>query len=168
MTYAPIGSSKDCRELIDICLKAHRYELLSMLLEGERGRLKLCIVEPNFIVDPNLLRLSGCVVIGIGDYSKQKTGPTYWAQAPQLASWSDATLLQCTRGYAKYYEWITKNAVQGKRTLIIETDLWHLAAWTDLLESHKRKQSELLIAVPTNSSAARIPNRTALHRGEVR
>jgi hypothetical protein len=64
--------------------------------------------------------------------------------------------------------WLTKQALQGKQTLLIETDLWHLAAWTDLLKSHKRKESQILVALPTNGSAARIPDRIPAHAGKAR
>jgi hypothetical protein len=168
MRYAPIGSRNDCRKIIDICTSARRYEILSIIREGAAGRPKFCLVEANFIVHPNLLRVPDGVVITLADHGRRGTGPTGWTQAPQLASWNDATLLQCTRGYAEHYEWIAKRAVQRKRTLIIGTDLWYLSAWTDLLESHKKKQSELLTALPTNGSAARMPDRLVADKAGTR
>jgi hypothetical protein len=157
MRYAAECSKQDFRALLNLSIPMQSYEMNSIFRAGLDGKLTFTVLDRGMLVASATLLASGRSLVGLGDYGPLGSGPSGWPQAPELIRWSQATLLQCTRGFRSHYNWLTAQTLEGKRTLLIETDLWHLSAWNQMLKDYECKSSLVRVAVPMDRAAERVP-----------
>ena len=168
MNYAVQCSRSDYRSLLKLSIRMRVYAMNSIYLAGLHRRLTFTPVFPGMLVAPDMLLTPGRSLIALDDYGPAGSGPSGWPQANELIRWSQAVLLQCTRGFRGDYDWITAQTVEGKRTLLIETDLWHLSAWNQMLKDCRCKDCAVLVAIPTDSGAERVRSTLFSQRGQLR
>lgn len=127
-------------------LAPHRLPLIRAARDG-----LITLVEPrrDAAIQSRFLDQRCPVVVLIGDDDHAPTGPAGWACARRLRYWGRAAMVHAAGAKLDHYEVIVIGAALHQRTVLVETDTTHQAAWLAFLQPH---MGCLTIACPSGEA----------------